>query len=147
MHHLTLHNGPSSRLVASDVLTDFSSLTTNQLFGLQKTLQWCISWIRIRCASKCSWKMFILSVIVRCSGNNAELSKISTMSLLFTSIIRKVAIVVHPPKQRGNSRMSSSICRILRISQLAYNSSNYFRCMIESSLVCSYLFLWNVRDI
>ena len=43
MHRLTLHHGPSSRLVASDVLTDFTSLTTNQLLGLQKTLQWCIS--------------------------------------------------------------------------------------------------------
>ena len=41
MHHLTLHQGPSSRLVASDVLTDFTSLATNQLLGLQ----WCISWI------------------------------------------------------------------------------------------------------
>ena len=38
MHHLTLHHGPSSRLVASDVMTDFTSLTTNQLLGLQKTL-------------------------------------------------------------------------------------------------------------
>ena len=37
--------GPISRLVASDVLTDFTSLTTNQLLGLQKTFQWCISWI------------------------------------------------------------------------------------------------------
>ena len=25
MHHLTLHQGPSSRLAASDVLTDFTS--------------------------------------------------------------------------------------------------------------------------
>ena len=38
MHHLTLHHGPSSRLVASDVLTDFTSLTTNELLGLQETL-------------------------------------------------------------------------------------------------------------
>ena len=45
MHHLTLHHGPNSRLVASDALTDFTSLTTNQLLGLQKTLHWCISWI------------------------------------------------------------------------------------------------------
>ena len=28
MHHLTLHHGPNSRLVASDLLTDFTSLTT-----------------------------------------------------------------------------------------------------------------------
>ena len=30
MHHMTLHHGPNSRLLASDVLTDFTSLTTNQ---------------------------------------------------------------------------------------------------------------------
>ena len=39
MHHLTLHQGPGSRLVESDVLTDFTSFTTNQLLGLQMTLQ------------------------------------------------------------------------------------------------------------
>ena len=51
MHHLTLHHGPSSRLVTSDVLTDFTSLITNQLLGLQKTLQWCISWIVCKLSS------------------------------------------------------------------------------------------------
>ena len=34
-----------SRVVASDILTDFTSLTTNQVWGLQKTLQGCIWWI------------------------------------------------------------------------------------------------------
>ena len=43
MHHFTLDHGPNSQLVASDVLTDFTSLATDQLLGLQKTLQWCIS--------------------------------------------------------------------------------------------------------
>ena len=41
-HYIT---DPTSWLIASDVLTDFTSLTTNQLLGLQKTLQLCISWI------------------------------------------------------------------------------------------------------
>ena len=49
MHYLTLHHGANSRLVGSDVLTDFTSLTTNQLLDLQKTLQWCVSWIGNTC--------------------------------------------------------------------------------------------------
>ena len=40
---LTLHHGPNSRLVANDVLFDFTSLATNLFLAPLKGLQWCVS--------------------------------------------------------------------------------------------------------